>query len=111
MLRSGLGIPLARERLGHHFIRELLAHLALQQPPAVLGEHRGIEAGLHQAHVQEPAEKQMTVQLFAEGPLAADRLRGHGQRGLQELFGRGGGPARIEAEGAGPLQWGFSADS
>ena len=32
--------------LGHHFIEELLAHPVLQQPLAVLGEHRGVEAAL-----------------------------------------------------------------
>jgi len=43
--------------LGHHFIKELLAHSVLQQPLTVLGEHRGIEAALHEVHVQEPAEQ------------------------------------------------------
>ncbi len=44
-------------RLGHHFIKELLAHLVLQsflEGLAVLGEHRGVEAGLHEVHVQKP---------------------------------------------------------
>lgn len=56
-----------------------------QQPLPVLGE--GVEAALDQAHVQEPAERQVAAQLLAEGPFAAHRVQGNQQRGLGSRAG------------------------
>src|SRR5204863_6575312 len=69
-------------RLAHDLIKELAGDVVLEQPLAVLGEHRRIEARLHQAHIQEPAKQQLVVQLFTEGPLATHRVQRNEQRCL-----------------------------
>ena len=82
-------------RLGHHFIKELLAQPVLQQPLAVLGEHRRVEAGLHEVHVQKPPEEEVVIQLLAEGPLTADRVEGNQEGRLEEPLRGNGGPAHL----------------
>ncbi len=75
------------------------AHVVRHQALPVLGEDRGVEAALHQVHVQEPAVEQAVLKLLAEGALTAHRVRGNQQRGLQQPLGRDGGPThtRIHA--------------
>ncbi len=48
---------------------------------------RGIEAALDQAHVQEPAERQVVCEFHADGALAAHRVQGNQQRGLSSRSG------------------------
>src|SRR5438105_2123617 len=74
-------------RLAHDFVEEPLGNVVLEQPPAVLGEHRGVEAWLQQAHIQEPAVQELVVELLAERGLAADRV----QRISDALSSRSGG--------------------
>ena len=56
---------------------------------------RGIEAALDQAHVQEPAERQVVCEFHAEGALAAHRVQGNQQRGCRQPLGRYRGPAHL----------------
>src|SRR5437016_1636014 len=53
-------------RLAHHLVKEAPGDVVLEQSAAVLGEHDWIEAGLDQAHIQEPTEQQVVVQLLTE---------------------------------------------
>src|SRR5437764_627366 len=74
-------------RLAHHLIEEPLGNLMLEQPSAVLGEHRGVKAGLQQAHIQKPTEQEVVIEFLAEGALAADRVQRNQQRRLEQSFG------------------------
>ena len=65
--------------LPHYLVEQSLGCPVLQQTPAVLGEHRRVEAALHQVHVQEPAKQETVLQLLAEGPLAGHRVEGDAQ--------------------------------
>ena len=65
-------------RRANHGIKELAGHRVLEQPRAVLGKDRRIEAGLHQAHIQKPPIEQVEVELLTEGPLTADRVNMEG---------------------------------
>jgi hypothetical protein len=56
--------------LSDDLVKEALGHIMLEQLAPILRKHRRIEAGLHQAHIQEPAKQQMVVDLLAEGALA-----------------------------------------
>lgn len=53
-----------------------------QQPRAVLGEDRRVEAAFLQVHVQESAAGQVVLEFLAEGALAAHRVQGDQQGGL-----------------------------
>jgi site-specific DNA recombinase len=70
--------------LADHLVEEVQRHLLFQQATAVLAECGLIEAGLHQTHVEEPAPKQVVVELLAEGPLAAHRVQADQQTGFQQ---------------------------
>ena len=70
--RSVHGEVLVREQAvsvccHNDFIEQCLTHMVLQKALTVLGEGGGIETGLDQVHVQEPAEEQMIVQFLTEG--------------------------------------------
>ena len=98
--RSVHGEVLVREQAvsvccHNDFIEQCLTHMVLQKALTVLGEGGGIETGLDQVHVQEPAEEQMIVQFLTEGPLTADRVEGDQYRGLQEPLGRNRRPASL----------------
>src|SRR5216683_10933 len=71
-------------RLTDHLIEEPLGNLVPEQPPAVLGERSRVEAGLQQAHIQEPAVQELVVELFTEGPLTAHRVQADEQRRLEQ---------------------------
>jgi site-specific DNA recombinase len=75
-------------RLAHHLIEEPLGDAVLEQPSAILGEHRRVEAGLQQAHIQKPTKEEVVIEFLAEGPLAADRVQRNQQRRLEQSFGR-----------------------
>src|SRR6185437_4132215 len=66
-----------------------------QQPFPVLGEGGGVEAGLHEVHVQKPAEQDVVVQLFTEGPLAAHGVQRDQQTCLQQPLWRDGRPTNL----------------
>ena len=70
-----------------HRVEELAGQLVLQQPFAVLGERRRIEAGLDHVHPQKPAEQQVIVELLTERVLTADRVQADQQRRLQQPLG------------------------
>jgi hypothetical protein len=55
-----------------------------QQLLLVLGEDRGVEAAFRQVDVQVPAVEQAVLELLAEGTLAAHRVQGDQQRGLEQ---------------------------
>ena len=76
----------------HHLVEQGPAHVVCHQPLPVLGEDGRVEAALHQVHVQEPAVEQVVLEFLAEGALAAHRVEGDQQRGLQQALGRDGGP-------------------
>lgn len=78
-----LGLP-------HDEPEELAADLVFQKALAVLGKRRGVEAGAHHVHVEEPAEQQVVVELLAELPLAADREQRHQNHGLEQPLRRNG---------------------
>ena len=61
--------------------------LVSQQPSPVLGEHRRVEARLHQVHIQEPAIEQVVVELLAEGSLTPVRIQRDQQQRLQQTLG------------------------
>src|SRR5438045_2386435 len=56
--------------LDNHLVEELLSHLVLEQPLAILGEGARVEARFKQVHVEEPAVQQVVLQFLAEGPFA-----------------------------------------
>ena len=43
----------------HHLVEQGPAHIVVHQALSVLGDDRGVEAALHQVHVQEPAVQQV----------------------------------------------------
>src|SRR6266567_2502143 len=76
--------------LADDFIEEALGDFVLEQPSAVLGEHRGVKTGLQQAHVQEPAVQELVVELLTEGTLTATRVQRNQQRRLEQPLRRNG---------------------
>ena len=67
--------------------------LVLQQPVAVLGEGRVIPNGIVDGQAHEPAEQQVVAQLFAQLPLAANRVENLQQQGPDQLLRRDRVPA------------------
>ena len=71
-----------------HRAQELGRDLALEQPVAVLGEHRHVPHRVVDAQPDEPAEQEIVVQLLHELPLRADRVERLQQQGAQQLLRR-----------------------
>ncbi len=71
----------------HHLVEQGPARVMCRQPQPVPSEDGGIEAALHQVHVQEPATGQVVCEFLAAGALAAHRAQGHQQRRLGSRFG------------------------
>jgi hypothetical protein len=72
------------QQLGH----ELLKHLALSQPLAVLGERGRVPDRVIGRQPNEPAEQQVVVQLLDQLPLGADAVEHLQQQGAQQLLRR-----------------------
>src|SRR5918992_854513 len=73
--------------LFHHRIEKQSSYFMLQQPIAVLAEHRGIETLFLKLHVQKPAKQQIVAQLLAKLPLAPHRVQRDQQQRLQNPLG------------------------
>jgi len=71
----------------HHLVEQGPARVVRQPPLSVLGEDGGIEAALHQVHVQEPATGQVVCEFLAAGALAAHRVQGYQPRRLGSRSG------------------------
>ena len=84
--------------LGQHRAQELGRDLALEQPVAVLGEHRHVPDRIVDAEPDEPAEQQVVVELLHQLPLRAHRVERLQQQRPQQLLRRDRGPAvqRVE---------------
>lgn len=93
----------AAEILGQRFVRhgieEGLGESVLFQSLAVLGEGAGIEGFVAGLHVEEPAEEEAEVDLFAELSFAADGVEGHEEEGFEEPFGRHAGASGVAVGG------------
>src|SRR6201981_3037725 len=77
-----------RLRLRHYLPEEVSGDLVFQQTVAVGRKARMVKARLVPLQIQKPAEQQIVVELFAEHPLAANRIQRHQQRGLEQTLGR-----------------------
>src|SRR2546427_3030131 len=75
-------------RLLHHLRQELLGHVGLQQPVAVLGEARRIPNLLVQVQPYEPAKQHAVIHLFHQQTFAADRVQHLQQLRSQQLLRR-----------------------
>src|SRR5438034_1297675 len=75
-------------RLLHHLRQELLGHVGLQQPVAVLGEARRIPNLLVQVQPYEPAKQHAVINLFHQQTFAADRVQHLQQLRSQQLLRR-----------------------
>jgi hypothetical protein len=89
---------LARQQpalLGHvHRGVEQFGHrLVLDQPVAVLAEHRVVPHRVVDRQAHEPAEQQVVVDLLDQLPLAADAEQHLQQHGAHQLLGRDAGTA------------------
>ena len=79
-------------RLVEHGTQELGRDLALEQPVAVLGEHRHVPHRIVDAQADKPAKQQVVVQLLHQLALRAHRVEGLQQQGAQQPFRRDRGP-------------------
>src|SRR5712692_2627137 len=77
--------PLFR-RLRQHLIEKCFGYLPLDQPLAVLREHRHVPHLVVHIHPYKPAEEQVVVQLLHQQPLAAYAVEGLQQQGPQQLL-------------------------
>jgi hypothetical protein len=82
-----------------HRLEEPPADLMLEQARPVLGETALVEGGVFHIQVQEPLEEQVVLQPLAELALAANRVEGHQQAGLEQMLGRDGGPTGFGVHG------------
>ncbi len=62
-------------RLFPHALEKHSRHFLIQQPLAILAEHRVIPHRFVHFHAHEPAEQQVVVELLHQHPLAADRIK------------------------------------
>jgi hypothetical protein len=74
--------------VGEHRGHELRRHLSIQQPVAVLREHRRIPHRIIDAEPHEPAVHEVVVKLLRQLPLGAHREECLQQRGAQQLLRR-----------------------
>jgi hypothetical protein len=84
--------------LGEDRGEELLGDRALQEPLAVLGEHRHVPDRHIHRQSDEPAKQQIVVELLHQLPLGAHRVEGLQEERPQQLLGRNGGPAGAGVE-------------
>ena len=84
--------------LAEHRLEELRRDLALQEPVAVLGEHRHVPDRRVHRQADEPAEQQVVVQLLHELALRAHRIESLQQQRPQQLLGRDRRPADVRIE-------------
>ena len=84
--------------LAQHRLEELRGDLALQEPVAVLGEHRHVPDRRVHRQADEPAEQQVVVQLLHELALRAHRIESLQQQRPQQLLGRDRRPAVVGIE-------------
>src|SRR5438309_1629617 len=82
-------------RLGEQGLEEESADVVLQESVAVLGEGALVESGVLDVEVQEPLEEEIVLEPLAELALAANRIEGHQEAGLEQVLGRDRGPALL----------------
>ena len=84
--------------LAQHRLEELRGDLALQEPVAVLGEHRDVPDRRVHRQADEPAEQQVVIQLLHQLALRAHRVERLQQQRPQQLLGRDRRPAVVRVE-------------
>ena len=92
-VKARLAAEILRDRFGDDGVEERFGEAVRFQSLAVLGEGGGVERVFAGLHVEEPAEQEVEVDLFAELAFAADGIEGHEQQGFEQPFGRHAGPA------------------
>jgi hypothetical protein len=60
---------------------------------AILGEGGGVEGFVVGLHVKEPSKEEIVVDLLEELAFAANGVKGHEEKGIEEPFGRHTGSA------------------
>ena len=78
--------------------QELGRHVGLQQPVAVLGEHRVVPHRIVHPEPHEPAVEQVVVELLHQQPLGADREERLQQSRPQQPLRRDRIPSRVRVE-------------
>src|SRR2546421_992519 len=81
--------------LVEHGLEEESADVVLQEPVAVLGEGALVESGVLDVEVHEPLEEEIVLEPLAELALAANRIEGDQEAGLEQVLGRDRGPALL----------------
>jgi len=82
---------LLRQQIGgsgllQHLSKELVCHLAFEQPIPVLGEGRVMPDPVVHGETHKPAKQQVVVDLFDQLPFAADGEECHQQLGPQQFL-------------------------
>src|SRR5437899_8853672 len=90
-----IGEQLQLTSLVEHGLEEESADVVLQEPVAVLGEGALVESGVLDVEVQEPLEEEIVLEPLAELALAANRIEGDQEAGLEQVLGRDRGPALL----------------
>jgi IclR family acetate operon transcriptional repressor len=81
--------------LVEHCLEDESADIVLQEPVPVLGKSALVEGGILDVEVQEPLEEEVVLEALAELALAANRVEGHQETGLELVLGRDRGPALL----------------
>ncbi len=91
---------LAREQIlllgeGHHFVEEFDDCMVFDQSLAILREDRGHPHLVIHCQADEPAKKQVILNLLHQLPLRADAVEDLDQHGSQQLLGRDARPPAL----------------
>ncbi len=79
----------------HDARKEQFGGAVLEQAVLVLAEGGVVPHGVQQVQVEEPAEEQVVVERFDQQNFGADGVEGLQHFGLEQAFGREGGPAQL----------------
>ncbi|MCY1541589.1 hypothetical protein D9M68_772900 [compost metagenome] len=88
--------PVLLLRDGQHLVEKLDDRIMLDQPFAVLGEHRGHPNWVVHRQPDEPAKKQVVVRLLHELTFGANAVEHLQQHGPQQLLRRDARPATLD---------------
>ena len=80
----------------HHFVEELDDGVMLDEPLAILGEHRGHPNGIVHGQADEPAKQQVVLHLFHQLALRANAVQHLQQHGAQQLLRGNAGPTTLD---------------